>query len=252
MARARNIKPGLFKNELLGVADPLFTLLFEGLWVLADREGRLEDRPLRIKAEVFPYRDGLSVEDGLNWLQSNGFILRYKAGTGSFIQILNFGKHQSPHKNEVPSEIPAPDKNGVVSSKIGTDSDKAGTTRADCLNLIPDSLNPSTTLSGKPDVAKPSKKEAIEILEFLNAKTGRNYQPLPANLELIQARLKEASADDIRSVVAIKCRQWNADEKMSEYLRPATLFGRQKFAQYLGELSSAKPDQPEHLRGLSL
>ena len=52
MARSRNIKPSLFKNEVLGVADPLYTILFEGLWVLADREGRLEDRPLRIKAEA--------------------------------------------------------------------------------------------------------------------------------------------------------------------------------------------------------
>lgn len=52
MARSRNIKPGLFKNEVLGVADPIYTILFQGLWVLADREGRLEDRPMRIKAET--------------------------------------------------------------------------------------------------------------------------------------------------------------------------------------------------------
>ena len=43
--RARNLKPSIFKNELLAVADPLYTLVFEGLWCLADREGRLEDRP---------------------------------------------------------------------------------------------------------------------------------------------------------------------------------------------------------------
>jgi hypothetical protein len=79
MARARNIKPGFFKNEILGVADPLYSLLFEGLWVLADRAGRLEDRPLRIKGEVFPYRDGLNVDAMLNWLESNGFIRRYTA-----------------------------------------------------------------------------------------------------------------------------------------------------------------------------
>ena len=48
MARARNIKPALFKNEVLGVADPIATLLFIGLWTLADRRGILEDRPLQI------------------------------------------------------------------------------------------------------------------------------------------------------------------------------------------------------------
>lgn len=92
------------------------------------------------------------------------------------------------------------------------------------------------TLSGKPD--------AVSILEFLNKKTGKNFQPLPANLELIKARLEEASADDIRSVIAVKCRQWSADEKMSIYLRPETLFGRTKFAQYLGELLP-QPETPQ-------
>jgi hypothetical protein len=52
--RACNIKPGFFKNEVLGTAVPILSLLFSGLWGLADREGRLEDRPLRIKAEIFP------------------------------------------------------------------------------------------------------------------------------------------------------------------------------------------------------
>src|SRR5690625_577204 len=54
--RARNIKPGLFKNEILGEADPIYSLLFIGLWTLADKEGRLENRPKRIRAELFPSR----------------------------------------------------------------------------------------------------------------------------------------------------------------------------------------------------
>ena len=50
MARARNIKPSFFTNELLGTEDPMVSLTFAGLWCLADKEGILEDRPLRIKA----------------------------------------------------------------------------------------------------------------------------------------------------------------------------------------------------------
>ena len=80
MARARNIKPGLFKNEVLGVAAPLYTLLYQGHWLLADREGRLEDRPMRIRAEVFPYREGLDMESMLGWLEAAGFIQRYQVG----------------------------------------------------------------------------------------------------------------------------------------------------------------------------
>jgi hypothetical protein len=147
MARARNIKPALFKNEVLGVADPLLTLLFEGLWVLADRAGRLEDRPLRIRGEVFPYRDGLDVSGMLDWLQEAGFITRYKVAGASYIQVLNFEKHQNPHKNEPVSSLPGPDgsvptaaNSGITSAKIGTTPDSAGTTRADSLSSDSGSL----------------------------------------------------------------------------------------------------------------
>lgn len=106
MARSRNIKPALFKNELLGEADPLLTILFTGLWCLADREGRMEDRPKRIKAEIFPYRDIPDINGYLTDLEQLGFIARYSVGGRAFIQVENFAKHQSPHKTERASEIP--------------------------------------------------------------------------------------------------------------------------------------------------
>ena len=161
MARARNIKPGFFKNEILGVADPLYSLLFEGLWVLADRSGRLEDRPLRIKGEVFPYRDGLNVDAMLNWLESNGFIRRYTAQGKKCILVLEFVKHQNPHKNETESELPSPSDECTKPEEIGTVTEIIGSTRADSLSsdsLIPDTpiLNsvPNGT-GGKPPITDP-------------------------------------------------------------------------------------------------
>ena len=111
--RARNLKPGLFKNELLGGADPLITILFEGLWCLADREGRLEDRPLRICAEVFPYRRNVTdkkVVTMLSWLHEQKFIERYEVAGQKFIRVIEFRKHQKPHKREIESVIPDPEK----------------------------------------------------------------------------------------------------------------------------------------------
>ncbi len=107
MPRARNIKPGFFKNEYLAELLPEARLLFIGLWTLADREGRLEDRPKRIKMEIFP-ADDFSVNDLLDSLHKAGFIMRYNADK-EYIQINNFVKHQMPHHKEVPSVIPAPD-----------------------------------------------------------------------------------------------------------------------------------------------
>ena len=161
MARARNIKPGFFKNEILGVADPLYSLLFEGLWVLADRSGRLEDRPLRIKGEVFPYRDGLNVDAMLNWLESNGFIRRYTAQGKKCILVLEFVKHQNPHKNETESELPAPSDECTKHEEIGTVTEIIGSTRADSLSsdsLIPDPpiLNSvAIGTGGKPPITDP-------------------------------------------------------------------------------------------------
>ena len=105
--RARNIKPGFFKNDALAELDFAGRLLFIGLWGLADREGRLEDRPKKVKAEVFPY-DEVDVDEFLTELAKRNFILRYCVEGGRYIQIVHFDKHQNPHPREAPSTIPAP------------------------------------------------------------------------------------------------------------------------------------------------
>lgn len=107
MARARNIKPGFFSNDDLADCQPLARLLFIGLWCIADREGRMEDRPRRIRAEILPY-DDCDIDALLDELQHHGFILRYEVGGEGFIQVLNFTKHQNPHMKEAKSTIPAP------------------------------------------------------------------------------------------------------------------------------------------------
>lgn len=105
MARSRNIKPSFFKNELLVEMGPFDRLLFVGLWCLADREGRVEDRPKRIKMELFPC-DSYEVDQGLNDLQRHGFVKRYEAAGFRVVSILNFTKHQTPHGTEKDSELP--------------------------------------------------------------------------------------------------------------------------------------------------
>lgn len=110
MARARNIKPGFFKNELLAELDAFDRLLFIGLWCLADREGRVEDRPKRIKMELFPC-DDYDVAEGLCSLAAAEFIRRYQACGIAVIAIVHFSKHQAPHGTERDSALP--DENGM-------------------------------------------------------------------------------------------------------------------------------------------
>ena len=108
MARARNIKPGFFKNEDLAEMDMATRLLFIGLWTLADKEGRLEYRPKRIKAEVFPYED-VDAEAAIDALAADEFLCVYQVGRKRYIQVNNWKKHQSPHHKEADSEIPGPE-----------------------------------------------------------------------------------------------------------------------------------------------
>lgn len=108
MARSRNLKPGFFKNEELAKLPCGARLLFQGLWTIADREGRLEDRPERIKAEIFPY-ERHPVDKWLGMLHDSHFILRYENSGRRFIQVVTFTLHQTPHMKEPASTIPAPD-----------------------------------------------------------------------------------------------------------------------------------------------
>lgn len=111
MARARNIKPGFFKNEDMAECSPWARLCFAGLWTLADREGRLEDRPKRIKGELFAF-DTVDVDPLLGELEKYGFIMRYTVGGRRLIQITKFDLHQHPHHKEPSSTIPSPKSPG--------------------------------------------------------------------------------------------------------------------------------------------
>lgn len=107
MARLRTIKPGFFLDEELAECQPLARILFAGLWTIADREGRLEDRPRRIKVETLPY-DECDVNALLEELAAAGFIVRYEIAGARYIAIPAWAKHQQPHYKEVASTIPAP------------------------------------------------------------------------------------------------------------------------------------------------
>ena len=116
MARTRSIKPGFFRNEILASLPYQDRLLFAGLWTIADRDGRLEDRPLRIRVDIFPYDHEIDIEGCLVRLAAHNFIQRYQVGENKYICIPSWRKHQSPHLKEQPSTIQAPDMHGASTS----------------------------------------------------------------------------------------------------------------------------------------
>lgn len=179
MARARNIKPGLFDNDLLAENDPLGRLLFIGLWTLADYQGNIEWRSKRIKKQLLAY-DDCDIEDLAINLDKTGFIRFYSAKGVLFVNIVNFLKHQNPHKNERAkgSETPGYCEKGrqlvdlntltINHDKNGASPDENETNPADPLFLIPDSPilipDPINPESGKPD--KPASAVDYSVLQM--------------------------------------------------------------------------------------
>jgi hypothetical protein len=105
MPRIRTIKPDFFSNEEIGNLPAQARLLFIGLWTLADCEGRLQDRPMRIAAQLFPY-DSWPIPTLLENLAQARLITRYEAEGKKCIQIINFLKHQRPHPKETNFGLP--------------------------------------------------------------------------------------------------------------------------------------------------
>jgi hypothetical protein len=128
MARCRNIKPAFFRNEILAAATPHARLLFIGLWTLADRRGLLEDRPARIRADVFPY-ETVDIEALLTELaathdedRSPAFVERYSVNGRRFIRIVNFARHQYPNAKEKADTTLLPPENTNKSAEHSADT----------------------------------------------------------------------------------------------------------------------------------
>jgi hypothetical protein len=146
MSRARNIKPGFFRSADLVEVSFQARLLFIGLWTLADRAGRLEDRVKQIKMELFP-ADAVDCNACLEELVVIGVIGRYEVNGKRFIQVVNFARHQNPHRDEKPSVIPKPDgstdgppaKHGAstVQARCPADADMAPAQRHDDADPVP-------------------------------------------------------------------------------------------------------------------
>ena len=90
---------------MLGELPALTRLLFAGIWTICDREGRLEDRPKKIRAEILPY-DQCDADEMLTALDKAGFIKRYQVDGIKVIQVLAWSLHQNPHMKEAPSTLP--------------------------------------------------------------------------------------------------------------------------------------------------
>lgn len=214
MARARNIKPQFFTNDELSELPPLARLLFIGLWTIADFKGCFEYKPKRLKVQLLPY-DECDIEQLVSALDKSRFISIYSVQGQTFGKVLNFNKHQNPHKNEKEKGSDIPDiyqndaENVMFSDNledIEINHDQNGSDPADSLNLIPDScslitdtpvsVSPKFVFKSELKKLGVSEEQASEFMQVRKAKKAVNTknafemliaESQKANLSLDQA-----------------------------------------------------------------
>jgi hypothetical protein len=109
MARIRAIHPRAPQDDDVASMSLPARYLWAYLPCHADREGRMEERPLMLKGEVFP-ADVVDVAALLGEMEERRFIIRYRGDKGRrLIQIRNFRAYQRPDHRERVSILQAPD-----------------------------------------------------------------------------------------------------------------------------------------------
>lgn len=101
-------------------------------------------------------------------------------------------------------------------------------------------------------------QDARTLVHYLNSKTGSNFRESSSSMTPIAARLAEpdVTLDGCKVMIDRKCAEWKGGN-LEGYLRPSTLFGKEKFNEYYAAKDQPLPPvngkpkhaQPDHSKG---
>ena len=187
--------------------------------------GAKEDdmKVLTAKQFVIPFESGVVVIKDWkihNYIQND----RYKPSALPERDLLNIQKDKS---YTLKADVSSMDTKCIQPVSIG--KDRLGKDRLGKDRLGKDSIDILCHVSHD-DVDK----SHIEIIEYLNLKTGSKFKPTTKPyIQAIRSRLKEGyTVDDFKTVIDKKCREWKGT-KLEKYLTPKTLFAPSHFDTYL-------------------
>jgi len=182
--------------------------------------------------------DAVVKKDGFcEALISVGWLIKTEVPIG--IELINFSRHngESAKKRTLKNERQARWRAGIVDESSSTNASTREEKRREEKSIK--DLTPLVPLArdGGQKLAKAQvKTEALQYLDFLNAKAGKHFRPVPSTLKFIEARLAEGvSLQDLKTLTARKCRDWLGTEQ-EKFLRPETLCNATKCHSYLGEI----------------
>jgi hypothetical protein len=164
--RIRTVKPQFFQDERLydiemNTGLPI-RVIFIGLWCVADREGRFDWNPRRLKVQILPHDECVDFGAALEALREGGFIFDYHSGGKDFGCIPGFRSHQVINNRESPSSRPAPASDGPEASTVETPAVKKPSAK----KAVVEKPSAKKTVAEKPSAKKtvaeePSAKKTV-------------------------------------------------------------------------------------------
>jgi len=194
--------------------------------------------------EQFPFWSEKTVKRALTSLKSRGLIyveqLKKTQHDRTNYYAIN---HANPLLTDGDKMTPSIRSNCPVRKGQSVPMDKVKLSQSigsNCPDLTENTTENTTESTGKdscPVSAKPdsdSSEDAFRVLEHLNRAAGLRYQKSKSSLGPIRGRLSEDfSADELILTVDYTIAKWSEDPKMSEFVRPETIFRPGKFPGYL-------------------
>lgn len=178
----------------------------------------------------------------LKALRNAGYVVMKNRHEGGVDYVV----YDTPQKREIPQpeNTEVEEKNSEpLTEKPLTDNPEAGKPTNGKSGYI---VNTEVKTNTEKEEVKTEDKQirvCETVLQHLNKKTGAAYRSAESNNRLIIARLNEGnSLQDLLDVIDMKCEEWT-ETKFAKFLRPSTLFGAEKFNQYVGELPIWKKEK---------
>lgn len=173
-----------------------------------------------------------------------------KLQAAAFAHLSEFDTSKTDGSKSVASKFDGSklnEKSGFDPAESG--GDPSVKSKPDPSDKTPCPVSGETELSTDPEVLITD--QAKQVLAHLNQVTGSRYQICKTSMSGVRARLRDGyTTEDLMLVIDYTNAKWGEDLDMTEYLRPKTLFGPEKFPGYLkGGEAWNKADRPTCVDG---
>ena len=231
----RIIKESIKTSDNIDKLNWFEEVVFYRLLTTVDDYGCYDGRAIVLKNELFPTKETVTkkqVEDAIIKLESVGLLVRYTENERPYIYLPTWDSHQRVRNKHRKYPIPT-DENRLT---------------ANCGQVLASCQSESNPIQSNPNPIQSESKyiysaEADEVIDYLNMRTSSKYRHIESTRKHIVARLREGfTVQNCKDVIDKKCVEWMGTD-FEKYIRPQTLFGAEKFQNYLNAPVKKKKGQ---------